>query len=240
MTLRGPIALLKDSVSFYKTHFKPLLTLVLLPTALLAIGSYGMEIYTAGDAIPPNATSLAVLAFFVVLTTAAVILSIVSYIALVLFVAHPSQYSTAIAAYQEARKHFFPYLWVSVLVSLAVGGGLLLLIVPGIIFGVWFGFATLVVVLEQKRGMEALRESKRLVKGRLSAVFSRLLLLIVPGIVTMLAFSFFIGFFVPDETAATALSDGIGSIVVVPVMMIYLYFLYTDLKQNPPKVATVA
>jgi len=52
--------------------------------------------------------------------------------------------------------------------------------------------------------------------------------------------SFFIGFFVPDETAATALSDGIGSIVVVPVMMIYLYFLYTDLKQNPPKVATVA
>lgn len=52
------------------------------------------------------------------------------------------------------------------LAGLAVLGGVLLLVIPGIIFAVWFTFTTQIVVFENLSGTEALSRSKQLVKGR--------------------------------------------------------------------------
>jgi len=57
------------------------------------------------------------------------------------------------------------YFWVTILAGLAILGGLILLIVPGIIFGVWFTFSGYAVILEDREGLSALRRSKQLVKG---------------------------------------------------------------------------
>ena len=71
------------------------------------------------------------------------------------------------------------YLWVSILTWLAVIGGLILLIVPGIIFGVWFTFSGYTVMLEDRKGLSALRRSKQLVKGNGWYVFVVFLILYI-------------------------------------------------------------
>ncbi|MFH1905037.1 MAG: hypothetical protein ABIK53_05920 [bacterium] len=68
-------------------------------------------------------------------------------------------------SYKTGFKKFFPYLWVSALVFMAVAGGLLLLIIPGIIFAVWFSLAGYVRIIEGIGSIGALKRSKQLVKG---------------------------------------------------------------------------
>ncbi len=70
-------------------------------------------------------------------------------------------------SYKVGYKMFWPVLWVAVLRVLIVAGGLLLLIVPGIIWGLQYSLATQVAVIEGKRGRDALRRSKELTKGRM-------------------------------------------------------------------------
>lgn len=60
-----------------------------------------------------------------------------------------------------------------ILISLAVFAGTLLLIIPGIIFSVWFSFGLYVFVIENKKGAEALSASRQLVKGRFWPVLWR-------------------------------------------------------------------
>lgn len=58
------------------------------------------------------------------------------------------------------------FFWVSVLTSLVVAVGFLAFIIPGIIFGIWFAFATTIFALYHVKGRAALSQSKALVAGR--------------------------------------------------------------------------
>ncbi len=68
-------------------------------------------------------------------------------------------------SYKTGFKKFFPYLWVTILMLLATCGGLLLLIIPGIIFAIWFSLASYVRIIEGTGSTSALKRSKQLVKG---------------------------------------------------------------------------
>jgi len=72
-----------------------------------------------------------------------------------------------------------PFLWVSILVGVSLSFGLVLLIVPFFIFLVWFRFAQNFTVVDDVRGGNALRASKRLSAGRWGAVFLRIAM---PGV----------------------------------------------------------
>lgn len=61
-------------------------------------------------------------------------------------------------------EKYFPCLWVSILLTVVIFGGCVLLIIPGIIFGIWFLFSTYALILEDKRGAAALKRSKQLVQ----------------------------------------------------------------------------
>lgn len=71
----------------------------------------------------------------------------------------------------------WPIILVSLLTALAVVGGFILLVIPGVIFSIWFAFATYAVALDNERGIAALAKSKSLVRGRWWPVFWRLLVL---------------------------------------------------------------
>ncbi len=76
---------------------------------------------------------------------------------------------------KKAAGLLIPAIVVTVLSMLAVFGGLLLLIIPGIIFFVWFTFAIYAVSIHDKKPIEALKYSHSLVRGRWFSVFWRLL-----------------------------------------------------------------
>lgn len=70
----------------------------------------------------------------------------------------------------ESVKLLMPVFIVGSLYALVTLGGLLLLIVPGILFGFWYVFAPLTVILDEKRPLEALSASRELVRGRFASV----------------------------------------------------------------------
>jgi len=81
----------------------------------------------------------------------------------------------------QAWEKVGSYFGASLLAGLVVTLGFILLIIPGIIFSVWFGFATLFVVLGNLGPMDALKKSKSLVSGYFWPVVGRLLLFVLLG-----------------------------------------------------------
>ncbi len=68
----------------------------------------------------------------------------------------------------------FPFIWVSILASLAIIFGFAILIVPGVLFLVWYRFGQNFVVIDGLGGIAALAASHRLVAGRWWATFARI------------------------------------------------------------------
>jgi hypothetical protein len=80
-------------------------------------------------------------------------------------------------------------IFTTVLMGILLIGLLLLLIIPGVIAGVYWAFALSVVVFYGKSGFDALNYSKDLVKGRWWTVFSYLLgFLLISFIISVLMF----------------------------------------------------
>jgi len=67
---------------------------------------------------------------------------------------------------QKTVHLILPAIGVSILTSLIIFGGFLLLIIPAIIFALWYAFGLYAVILDNKKVGEALNYSKSLVKGR--------------------------------------------------------------------------
>ncbi len=74
-------------------------------------------------------------------------------------------------SYRRGWHKIFSYWWVSLLAGFIIVGGFLLLIVPGIIFGVWFSLAMFILIAEDIKGMNALLKSREYVKGKWGSIF---------------------------------------------------------------------
>ncbi len=121
--------------------------------------------------------------------------------------------------------------WVSLLVGLAGLGGLFLLVVPAIIFTIWFGFAPYVLVSEDLKGLNALFRSRQLVSGYWWGVFARLLILGAIMIVLLVGlhlFSLVLPVFGPIVRFGRLLFQ---NFVLIPIFTIYSFLLYEDLRK---------
>ena len=75
-----------------------------------------------------------------------------------------------------------PLYWTWLLLTIAIAGGMILCVIPGIIAAFWFSLATQVVVIEKINGFAALKRSRELMRGNIGTVFVLGLLL---GIISM-------------------------------------------------------
>ncbi len=95
---------------------------------------------------------------------------------------------TAGEAIQKGVSKIVPLVWTSILMGLAILGGLFLFIIPGILFALWFGLAQHVVVVEGVSGAKALGRSKVLVRPYLGTfLILGFLLAIIAGLVSSVA-----------------------------------------------------
>lgn len=111
------------------------------------------------------------------------------------------------------------YLWVTILVGVITFAGFLLLVVPGIIFAVWYSLALYILVAEDLRGMKALSRSKQLVRGYWWSVLWRFIVVFLIVMVAIILFSF-----IP-------IVGNIVSLVASPFTVVFGYLLYEDLKK---------
>lgn len=128
-----------------------------------------------------------------------------------------------------------PVILASLLVGLIVIGGLILLVLPGILFAIWYSFVQPVVLLEDKRNWAALKQSREYVRGRWWGVFGRLILL---GL-TSLIISVIIGLVSGWMGVVGDIASGLFSILVLtPITTIFLYLLYRSAKETTVSVET--
>jgi len=133
-------------------------------------------------------------------------------------------------SYKTGFGKFFPYLWVIILVGLTVFGGLLLLIIPGIIFAVWFSLAGYVRIIEGIGSTGALKRSKQLVKGNWWYVLGAPLVCgIVYGICIYIPFGILYAVLIfalkfPAKLCSSVLSIPAGLIMITSAAVYVLMF----------------
>ncbi len=122
-------------------------------------------------------------------------------------------------SFAMAWPKILSYWWISILNGIIVMLGFLLLIIPGIIFSIWFSFSFYVLVSEDRKGMKALLRSKELVKGYWWKVFWRFFVLNI--IIFLIAY---IVSFIPFIKTIIYL-------FITPFSVIFGFLIYENLKQ---------
>ena len=133
----------------------------------------------------------------------------------------------------ESKKIFWPFFGLSLLVTLFVLLWMILLIVPGIIFAVFYSFAIIIFIFEGQKGMSAIKASKSLVKGYWCPVFGRLAFV---GLILYLL-SWLLGIPVTATednvllSTSFSLVNSIIILVISPFLYVYSVKLYQNLKE---------
>ncbi len=131
---------------------------------------------------------------------------------------------------QSYRFGFYrlgPVLLVSVLVGLATLGGLILLVIPGIYVGVRLAVSTQALVVEGRRGTEAIGRSWSLVGGHWWHAFATLLVaVLLIGIVNAVITTPFGGM----GWVVQALAAAVATVVTLPYGVLVGVLLYLELR----------
>lgn len=167
-----------------------------------------------------------------------IIFAIYSSLATYLYILRDDPAMSVTDAFQAANGRVGAYFSVTVLVGLMVLLGIILLIVPGIYFGVIYAFALVIVLQEKKTASEAMKESKRLVRGYWWAMFGRFALYGIVVWAAMLLLGMAEGVLAGTSGADSMYRQllehvfSIGtSLVTTPLSVIFTVVLYRNLKK---------
>ncbi|MDZ4231269.1 MAG: hypothetical protein U1C52_00550 [Patescibacteria group bacterium] len=207
--------LVKKSFALYKKSFWDLISLQLIQLA--AVLGFRFLMAAGGDVL--GVLIVGILISLVTITTSLAMI----------YVVHLK--SGVTAALRAALKNLMSYAWVTLLGSLIITGGMILFIVPGVIFAVWFALAVYVLVIEKKKGLAAFLASKEYVRGRWWPTLGRLLVLV--GLAILVGALSGAG----GAVGGKQLGELVGFLVNVlfaPFAVSYLYLLYGDLSKTKP------
>ncbi len=134
----------------------------------------------------------------------------------------------------------FPVFYTMILSFLIIFGGMILLIIPGIIFSIWYAFVYYAVIFEEKAGITALRFSRNMVRNRWWAIFGRLFIvglffgLIIWAIAGLLSGGATI--LVNGQTDKKLIDGAISvlvSAITTPLTALAGIIIYLNAKENP-------
>lgn len=201
--------LLKKSWLLYRKKFVSFLLIMIIFTVPLAlITAAGLDFYANLPGSSPL-TAGAVMVFFLMLF-------FVSALGQIAFIYAISSEGLPLAdIFRKSAQRFLSFFWVYFLFGFITIAGLVLFMLPGIIFLVWFGFSLFVLAREDVRGIDALLKSKAYVKGKWLQVFTLML------VVWIISFGLSL---IPVLGPAF-------SVLFMPFILVYEYLLYTELTE---------
>lgn len=133
--------------------------------------------------------------------------------------------------FKETRSIAFPYIGLALLTAVLVLLWSLLLIIPGLIFSVFYSFAIYTFFFENKRGMKAIKRSKELVKGYFWPVLGRIIFLAIILWVFGMVVAAPLGRF-PQESFSRGMYSyfvQLLNFIITPISLLYSYNIYRDL-----------
>jgi hypothetical protein len=125
-------------------------------------------------------------------------------------------------------------LWISLLAALAVVGGFIALVVPGIILLVRLSFGTTILIVERRKGSKALGRSWRLSQGHFwrllgTLIVATLMVSIVASVLTIPANLAFAALG-PGGWPIAAVGESIATVLTTPFATLVTVLLYFDLR----------
>jgi len=230
--LPGVGELLSESFQVYKSRIGVFLGIMIIPILiflliLLPVVFFGYYYLLQGLNINPLLLGLLMAVFGIIMA----IISLWMSVSLLYAIKEREQKIGIKESLAKGWHKIISYLWISILSGFIIGGGFLLLIIPGIIIALWFSLAAYVLVSEDLKGMNVLFRSKQLIKGYWGKVFWRFLVL---GLIMWLI------------TFIVQLIPLIGAVIinlfVTPFSFVFIFLVYENLKRlkgevplEPPK-----
>jgi len=160
----NPFALIRPSWEGFKLNWKSYLGLFGMILALVVVFALVLVVIIMALANSPLTFLLILVALLAFLYFVTIYITPAT-VRVQLAMAH-HQPITLRAALHDTASIGWRLLWTNFLAILAITGGIILFIIPGILFAVWFSQVNFVVVQEQLSGPAALRRSRQLVRGR--------------------------------------------------------------------------
>jgi hypothetical protein len=225
-------ALLSSAWQVYKKHWKLLVKIYLIPVLILFAALFAA--FLTPSILNLSSVVLGVLLLVVALIT--VYVSIWAHAALIkavdLIHKNPAEQVNFKMVFSQGRNKIGAIFGASLLAALVTIGGFILLIVPGIIWGVWYSLTSFVVVCEDESAMNAFRASKRYVKGRTASVLGRWVVVGLVYAAISIVIRIVIGTFIHGSETAQVV-NAVMSLFVTPFVAVYGYLLYVNLKNFP-------
>lgn len=234
--------LLKESLGFFTSNISGFLKIVLIAYIPLEIVIIFFLLAITGQATTAEGLSLSrlVLSFLYLIVT--IVVTVLYQIAVIrtLEAIDKKQTLGPLASYSAALADIGPYLSVLAWVMVKVLLWSLLLIIPGIIFGVFYSFSGFAFLLDKKQGINALKFSRAVIQPNAWKFVGYSLVsgLIVSFICFVIRIILGIIFGLPMDDHPTLLSligQGVGNTVNAFVgiyIFIFYYLLYQDFKKT--------
>lgn len=214
--------LLKEALKIYKSRFWVFAGLIIVPIILSLLIDYivYLKVWWRGIVI--------IIYFFVYLWVS---------VSCVYAIKERNQKIGIKESLAKGWNKLISWLWISILNIVIVGLGLLLFIIPGIIFAIWFVFSGYILVSEDLRGMEALSRSRQLVKGNWWKIFWRFLIAFFVIFIALFLIGLPFGLFcvwifnIPDMAEEIgSIIGGILGIFATPFGFTFGFLIYENLK----------
>jgi hypothetical protein len=130
-------------------------------------------------------------------------------------------------AYSQSIRKLISFIWINFLTAVIILVGLILFIIPGIYWAIKYSFSQFVVILEGKKGRDALHTSSEYIKHHLKESALRLTL---PFFISL--FIIAVTFFLPVSNLTQTSIQQILYLFVEPFIVAYIFLLYTYLKTS--------
>jgi MFS family permease len=218
--------ILKQAIAIYKERFKTFFGINLIASLVSISIIYGMILI--GKLIDRD--YLALFLFWLTISNLiAIIIIALSQLALAYVIKDYDEKIGIIEAYKKAFNKATSFLWIMILTSIVTMLGLILFIIPGIIFAVWFSFASYVLITEDLKGVKALSKSKEYVSQNFWKVFSRIFYIFLIYFVIYLIPKLLFDAILKMPLIYQIINFGLAAILT-PLLVIYGFLLYTKVK----------
>jgi hypothetical protein len=215
-------SLFKMTWQMYKERNGVLIEILLLPALVAMLG--GVLVYLGGLFGLLGSMILAIGYIFFIFSILPVVFSI--------------HHKTDVdASYKATIPMFWSLVWVFILEVFIVIGGFFMFIIPGIWLSIALSFCVFVFIVENRRGLDVLRQSKEYVKGYWWAVFGRAIVLSIVVSIPSGIIQGIIGAIAGRNTGTIA--SLIMMVILTPFSMIYSYNIFENLRSLKPELSGV-
>jgi len=233
-SIKSGSALLKEAWEICKPRFGTFVGISIIPTAVIAfvtfilLGGAIMNTAVISQMMDPKNIVITVVSVFLFVVFL-VVLQLFGQVALIYAIKDRNEEIGVRESYKRAAGKVLSYFWVYLLMGSVIVGGFFFFFVPGIIFSISLIFALYICIFEDKKGIEALLQSRGYVRGEWREVFVCLLFIgVVTFLISLAADIVFAIFPVPyiGDIGKFAVS-----LFIAPVSMTYMILLYQNVKE---------